>query len=519
MESRIRSRGDHARLSFAGMLARLFKAILGCTVTMAAAFAAQSFTIVVYNVENLHDADGVAVYDDYQPALYGSAHVVTKVTNVASVLARFRNGEGPDIVLLQEVEIDQTPGRAAFDPVAFVKEQSTVRLASLKDAASLPEAWRDAPAEAWLLKALQEAGLRDYHVYVGSDAPSPEDLANARAIKCVTLSKFPAIAVREYPIESARNILETEFEIDGQRLHVFNNHWKSGAGNAEMEQVRVQNAEVLRARLNQILTADPQADIVLGGDFNAHYNQKPRYVDMPRTGLNDVIGAQGSEVALQKAEAQFFNLWFELPATERGSDVFRGEWGTLMHLIVSRGLYDWAGVQYQDNSFRVARLSGVNSGPAGEPIRWDGAGPAGSGFSDHLPIYAHFRTVDTGRPDLGMPLDKPANEELSNEVRKVDYASVDLNLATAVDALPTTTDLRDGSWNRKIFLVEGPSTSGKSMSVQVRGQVYDIYAPQREALDRLRAQHVSHRRVKFYGELSTYKGNWQFVVQDVSWVP
>ena len=104
------------------------------------AVAAQSFTIVVYNVENLHDADGVAVYDDYQPTLYGSAHVITKVTNIASILARFRGGEGPDIVLLQEIEIDQTPSREAFDPAAFVREQSTVPLASLRNANSLPAA-------------------------------------------------------------------------------------------------------------------------------------------------------------------------------------------------------------------------------------------------------------------------------------------------------------------------------------------------------------------------------------------
>lgn len=31
---------------------------------------ARPFSVVVYNVENLHDADGVAAYDDYQPALY-----------------------------------------------------------------------------------------------------------------------------------------------------------------------------------------------------------------------------------------------------------------------------------------------------------------------------------------------------------------------------------------------------------------------------------------------------------------
>ena len=29
--------------------------------------AARPFTALVYNVHNLHDVDGVAAYDDYQP--------------------------------------------------------------------------------------------------------------------------------------------------------------------------------------------------------------------------------------------------------------------------------------------------------------------------------------------------------------------------------------------------------------------------------------------------------------------
>ncbi len=501
------------------MLTRLWSGFVFLAAAVATGMAAQSFTIAVYNVENLHDADGVAVYDDFQPALWSHRHVVTKVRNIASILQRFRGGEGPDIVLLQEIEIDQTPAADAAGVVERVAGQADVTLAGLATATELPAAWSDAPAEAWLLKALEEAGITGYHLYLGGDEPSPADAEERRAIKCVTLSRFPATDVRRHAIESARNILETVFEIDGHALHVFNNHWKSGAGSAEMEQIRLQNATVLRARLDEILAADPSADIVIGGDLNTHYNQKPRYPDMPRTAINDVLGAQGSEPALQAGEAEFYNLWFELPPPARGSDVYRGEWGTLMNLIVSRGLYDWAGIQYQDNSFRVARLPGVNSDAALAPRRWDGGGPAGAGYSDHLPIYAHFRTVDADRSDLAMPLESPSEETAPAEVWKVNYAGVDLKQATDLDALPPETDLRDGTWSGKLFLVEGASLVGRDVQVRVRGQVYDIYAPQREVIERLKAQHTRNRRIKFYSQLGTYKGNWQFVVQDVSWVP
>ncbi|HRE82432.1 MAG TPA: hypothetical protein PLN52_15405, partial [Opitutaceae bacterium] len=45
----------------------------------------RTFTVLVYNVENLFDADGIAVYDEYQPSLYTPAHLKTKVTNAARV--------------------------------------------------------------------------------------------------------------------------------------------------------------------------------------------------------------------------------------------------------------------------------------------------------------------------------------------------------------------------------------------------------------------------------------------------
>ena len=90
-------------------------------------------------------------------------------------------------------------------------------------------------------------------------------------------------------------ILETEIEIDGARVYVFNNHWKSGAGTTSMERIRVQNAEVLRDRLDVIFAEDPLADVIIGGDLNSQYNQKLRYPKMPRTGVDDVLRVGYSE--------------------------------------------------------------------------------------------------------------------------------------------------------------------------------------------------------------------------------
>ncbi len=501
------------------MLARfvfLFAAVIAVALPSS---AAQPFIVVVYNTENLHDADGVAVYDDYQPEFYTPRHLATKLENIARLLGKFGGGAGPDVVLLQEVEIDQTPD-TTIDPAAFLTAHREERFdALLERAAAGDEMLRGVPAEVWLLKALADHGIGGYHLAVGSDAPATPGEEMGRAIKCVTLSKFPIRAVHEYPIESARNVLETELEVGGNTLHVLNTHWKSGAGDAALETVRIQNATVLRARVDAILAQDAAADILIGGDFNSHYNQRPRYAEMPRTAVNDVLQAQGSELALQSGAAVLYDLWYELEPALRGSDVYRGEWGTLMHLVVSRGLYDGVGTQYLDNSFQVARAIGFNADAAGAPVRWSSGGPGGGGFSDHLPIYTQFRAVEADADGAALTLENPSDETPTADVWRVNYAAVDVSAALDPKTLPEGSDLRDGSWTGKLFKVSGMAMAdGRDLRVRVAGAIFDVYAPERAVHTALLEQHAENRRFSFVGELGIYKGSWQFVVRDITWV-
>lgn len=508
------------RVSFQylAMLARI--SVLGALFAILSLplWSARPFTVAVYNVENLHDADGVAIYDDYQPDVYTPAHVATKATNAAKILQKFRGGAGPDIILLQEIEIDQTPDTGVADVEQFLAKWRGTDLKTVLGKSPLPAELAGVPAEVWLLKALDDVGLKGYEMAVGGDAPSPPPTKSRRAIKCVTLSKFPIVATRHHAVTSARVILETEIEIDGERVYVFNNHWKSGAGTTSMERIRLQNAGVLRDRLDEIFTEDPLADVIIGGDLNSQYNQKVRYPKMPRTGVEDVLRVGFSEPELRSGDIDLYNLWYELEPPVRGSDVYRGEWGSLMHIIISRGLHNWDGIQYQDNSFRVARVPGMNSDTAGAPIRWSSGGTNGSGYSDHLPIYAHFRSVDQGLADKWMPLENASDTASTDKVWSVNYAAIDFNAAVRLDAIPKGTDLRDGNWTAKLFRVTGAAVGARNPKVRFAGQLYNIYAPQKAAKDQLEAQAVRSRALSFYGELGTYKGDWQFVIRDVSWV-
>jgi len=491
--------------------------LLGLFLILPVLLTARPFMVVVYNVENLFDADGVALFEDYKPEHYTPAHVLTKLRNITQVLAHFEEGRGPDIILFQEIEVDLTDGEPPPDYAAVLRRYEGVKIEDMLGVRFTPEI-AGLPAEALLLKAMHDGGMTGYSVVRPESVKTPESLGSL-AQRCVVFTRFPVKHSRVYPTLDARPIHEVLVEVDGAPLYLFNNHWKSGAGNPKTEPARVANARTLRVRLDEILAEDPNADIILGGDFNSQHNQNRRYPAMKLTGLNDVLGSQGNELAIRGAQRDLYNLWFELPAEERGSDTYQGEWGTLMQMIITRGLYDHRGVQYVDNSFGVAKFAGLNMDAVGLPLRWSAEGAAGRGFSDHFPVYAKFTTVPDGRADRYLPLPNASVDTGLASIRKVDLSGLDLPaVAVALAGLPDEVNLRDGGHTGRIMLVEGVVGPGPRFNVEVRGETYDLWIPVPAQRERLRAAYAPGAPIRFHGELSQYRGRWQFIILDASWV-
>ena len=496
---------------------RLFKlCLLACSLALVA--QARPFMVVAYNVENLFDLDGIASYEDFQPSKYTRAHALTKLQNIARVVGRFEGGKGPDVLLLSEIEVDATPGRTAPDYEAILARYAGLKLEEMLGAKFNAEIG-DLPAEALLLKALTDAGMPGYRVVIGDSTPAKGE--RKQEIKCAVFTRFPVKQARSHATPGARAILEVLVDVNGAPLYLFANHWKSGASDPETEKVRAGNARTLRTRLDEILRQDPNADIIIGGDLNSQYNQRQRYPNMKVTGINDVLGSQGNELAVRGAQRDLYNLWFELPPAERGSDTYRGEWGTLMHLILSRGLYDYRGVQYVDNSFAVGKFPDLNADAKGEPVRWTFEGPAGRGFSDHFPVAAKFVTVAENRPDRYLPLrnasaDRGTGPAVAN---KIDYTKVDLEkVALYPEKLPAGTNLRADLFKGKIVRVDGKVARGTRLAVEFRGETYDVFSFDEAFRKKLREEFKAGEPMRFYGELGQYRERWQFILRDPSWV-
>lgn len=488
--------------------------------------AAREFTVVTHNVENLFDADGAAAFDDYketgEPNSYTRAHLLEKIRSIGKIMQSFNNGAGPEVILFNELEIDFSPESATPDLTAFLEKHKNTKLERL-----LGDRFDDfvagLPSEALLLKYFEENGLGGYHVAVGADAPDPAALeGNSRdrqvkAHKNAVFSKFPITSVRSHSTTNARDILEATLDVDGKPFIVFVNHWKSGASDPESEISRRENATSLRQRLDEILTADPSADVLMAGDFNSNHNQTVAYPDVTPSGINDILGSQGDEAATAEARGfSLYNLWYELPPGERGSDHHRGYWGTLMQKIITPGLYDSNGIQYVDNSFTRVLLPGVNTtAPLNLPKRWSNAGRSGGGASDHLPVAARFRTVEDADKESRWKPENPGNDDGDSAQRlKIPYETV---RKEDVPVFGSQNAKEPGLHSGETFLVRGRVVSQRPPSIEVAGNNYEVFAHDENLRSRI-GRWEPDARVEFLGQLGLHRGRLQFVVFDDSWI-
>ncbi|MEM9445054.1 MAG: hypothetical protein AAGA18_06850 [Verrucomicrobiota bacterium] len=480
-------------------------------------------TVVAYNVENLFDIDGQAIFNDYKPQTvdrpngYTATKFLTKLENISYILSTINKGEGPEIILFQELEADQTPEGWHGDLRRFLYENPEVTVRDMLTSNRSAQ-FKQVPAEAWLWRILFEAGLGEYFVAVGDSYPDP--LGYSFPHVNATFSKFPITNSITHKTAGGRGILEVKIEIGEIPLIIFNNHWKAGASSEESELIRTGNARVLRSRIDELLAEDSYYDFIIGGDLNSHYNQTNLFPSMKRTGINDVLKSKGNEIGLiSDPEIDLYNLWFELPFDQRYSEIFKGHHSTLMHLIIPQGLYDYKGIQYIDNSFKVLSLPGVNTDKiTGIPIRWNNQ-KNGYGFSDHLPILAKFKTIPFTVQKRKVFLDNPSYEPTPpSRPVKLDYAHMNLAMAQSTNKIPMHTPLQSSYFYNKVLLVDSIVVSTKPFQIKVHNETFTIWSPNKKLLNKITSTYIKDDSLYFYGQLNQHKGKWQFVIQHPTWL-
>lgn len=306
------------------------------------------FNVMFYNVENLFDLedDPQKADEEFTPLgekRWDEQRYQTKLVHLSKVISS-AGAELPDVIGLCEVENRKVvedlanTGKLKGKPYEIIHRESP-------DGRGIDVALLYNPERI----KLREAGVIETTLPVG-DRPN------------------------------TRLILHASGKINKRNVHFFVNHWPSRYGGKEKsEPNRMAVAQNLRNYLDQLIADDPDAEIVLMGDFN-DYPVEPS--------ITDVLGAE----PLSK-QGSLVNLMDEMHRKGLGSYNYRGEWGALDQFMVSSTLMDGKGLDVKPESAQFIRhdwMMYVNDQGEAYPSRTYGGANYYGGYSDHLPILAEF---------------------------------------------------------------------------------------------------------------------------------
>ncbi len=201
------------------------------------------------------------------------------------------------------------------------------------------------------------------------------------AFKLINSSKL-RVKLANNPRFATRDILYVEGELlGGVTTHVFVNHWSSRReGQLETEHKRLEAAETLREKVDEILANDTDANIIILGDFNDHPTDKS---------LQSVLRAKESGY---EGDGDLINLLFDEHENGEGTSVYRGDWAVLDQIIISQAIYDeksGLGIKGKDAEIMMDDDLLFKNRSTGEekPNATYGGRKYYGGYSDHLPVY------------------------------------------------------------------------------------------------------------------------------------
>ncbi len=237
-----------------------------------------------------------------------------------------------------------------------------------------------------------------------------------RGIDCALLydpARFRVLESEPVKVEignPTRDILHVIGKYAGKKLHIFVNHWPSHwGGTEETFPLRVKTARILRAKVDQILKANPLAEILIMGDLNDEPTDPSVRMHLGTT-FDSMAVQAGKTVAECSPEAMkacggcpgkgsiagktkqviLWNLMEPLEGRENGcSYKYRGIDKNIDQIIVSPGLADDKGLRIVTGSITIIdapKYRQQEGDYQGYPFRfWAGDRLLG-GYSDHMAL-------------------------------------------------------------------------------------------------------------------------------------
>ncbi|NRA10840.1 MAG: hypothetical protein HRT57_02660 [Crocinitomicaceae bacterium] len=218
---------------------------------------------------------------------------------------------------------------------------------------------------------VNSGGMKETHAVVHTESLDMRGIDNAIIYDSTILTLLENGVVRfDLPEGSrpTRDIVWAKFCKDKEIIYAMVNHWPSRYGGAEKsEPKRLVAAKNATEFIDSIMNADKKAQIIFMGDLNDHPdNAAPQLIS---ESLTPMITAESG--------------------VHKGTSSYRGEWGILDHIMVSKNMFKKKGVYTAKDSGKIADNEYLLTEYKGNivPFRTYGGGKYLDGYSDHLPVH------------------------------------------------------------------------------------------------------------------------------------
>ena len=323
---------------------------------------AGTYLFVSWNGENFFD-DVPDPKNDDKEATYYAEHpemFQKKAGQLAEALLKMADGYGPDIMALVEVESERC-------------------LTVLRD--KLNERLEAAGRGSW---KYTEVAFRDDNT--------------GRRFAPGFISRVPIVADRtkKFGPRAIQRTLEVHFDVAGHELIAIASHWTSRLKEGN-DRNRYRYAEAIYGETRAILTSNPDADVLVCGDFNDEFRDASM-----QDGLQVTADAK---ICIEAQTPRLLSLMAKFDGTgdPKGSIYGAGHWSVFDHICVSRGLLDGRGWTADISTTRIfgerflTREVKGRDGVRHEPVKFRDDRLKGEyGYSDHFPVMVKLR-VEGGK--------------------------------------------------------------------------------------------------------------------------
>lgn len=170
----------------------------------------------------------------------------------------------------------------------------------------------------------------------------------------------------------SRDIIWAKFSYNSDTLFAMVNHWPSRRGGEEAsEPKRMIASNAARKFIDSLLTVNKKMEIVFMGDLNDYpTNNAPKQISEVLTPM------------ISTASGQF-----------GGSHAYRGEWGVLDHIMVSKGFLKKKGIHAIKKTGKIVSEEYMIDEYKGDkvPFRTYGGTKYLKGYSDHFPVLIEIK--------------------------------------------------------------------------------------------------------------------------------